>query len=493
VAAPALVTFGMFHFRMGTSLFDTVPTINDEVAFWGEIATFRVAGFNGGYHSTNEQIPPARFSRFDPKGPAYPVLYGLLAVVLGWKPWSGPVFHLLFLAAGTAAWLWACRPGPKQSAVAALLMATFWPCLLWLPTTMQEGLHCAFAFLIAAAVERSFTLAPRTAWQFAGPMLVIAACGLFRVTWAFLLFPWVLLGLREFSARGRVLGASAAAGLFVGLFLLSRQVSAPHILPEGIGVVSWTLQMMKTSPEEAWSFFVGHTEWNIRNLVLPDGGKPLEVLQRYLLFGMLALTCVLVWRGRKGVDFNNTGRWMFFGLNMAPLTLAVILTYDVADWRDYRVVAPHLLLSLLVLTAGPGWRWVLVPCAAHLAFLPAFWTQFAETHHDRVSWDREMVAAFRTELQGVLHYDPSRSGWDNTVLVPLDFMTYPLVAVPPGMGVNCILSPQTFVLPPRSRYLLLSDDYVEAMRRAFRLRPMVRTRMGWLCLNLDYQARKDGG
>jgi hypothetical protein len=481
---PAALTVLLLRTVLGATVFDTTPVINDEIAFWVEIDTFREAGWGGGYHTTNEQTPPAGFCHFDPKGPGYPVLYGSLAKVLGWEPWSGPVFNLLLVTLAVGTWAWAVRPRGWQLAAAALLIGTFWPCPLYLPSTMQESLHCALAFLLAAAMQRSLA-EPPDARRFAAVVVLIVAGAMVRLTWGFVLLPWAWVGLRGFSRRGRAAGAAAVCLTLAGLVLLSRWLNAPHLLPEGIGVVAHVVRGLRTAPAEAWSFFEGHARWNLRNLVMPDGGDPLEVLLRYQVMGLLAAAAVLAWLRRRDPDARRP--WVFTLLNLGPLLVASVLIYDVAIWRDYRVLAPHLLLSLLLLAGGPAWRWTLAVSASNLAFVTAFLTQFSAHHLDRVRWDREFVAGFRREIRSVLKYDPDRSAWDNTLVIPVQAMTYPMVATPSGIGVNCVLDWSTFRLPARSRYLLMPPEFLPALREHGRLRPLARTRMGVLCLNLDAQ------
>jgi hypothetical protein len=494
VLAPPFLTVSLLHGCFGASLFDCTPVINDEIAFWHEIATFRVAGFNGGYHTTNELMAPARFCRFDPKGPGYPVLYGTLALALGWERWSAPLFHFLCVAAAAGLWMWSCRPDSRQLAVVAFLVATWWPGLLWIPSTMPEGLHLAFAFLIAAVVHRAFSSSPITPAGFVIPALVIGACAIVRLTWGLLLLPWAVLSLKGVSLRGRVLGTLLVGGLLLVLFLESRWCNGPHPLPEGIGIVAWLLGEARTSPANAWSFFIGHAGWNLRNLTYRDGGQPLEMLQRYMLLAALLVTAVALWRAwrSRSRDSDVARRWWFVALNLAPLTVAMILVYDVAEWRDYRVVAPHLLLSFLVLAGGAAWRWVVGVCCLQLMFLPAFVTQYKTLHRERVSWDRELVSAFAAEIrESGIHYDPGRSPWDNTILVSGDLVTYPLLALPPAMGVNAVLVPDTLVLPPRSRYVLMTEEDTRDLHRVIRLKLLARTRMGVLSINLDASLRRD--
>jgi len=129
----------------------------------------------------------------------------------------------------------------------------------------------------------------------------------------------------------------------------------------------------------------------------------------------------------------------------------------------------------------------------NLCFLPAFLTQYRVLHRERVGWNRELVASFRSDIRGVLHYDRARPPWDNTILVSKDLIAYPLIAVPPGMGVNAVLVPETFVLPPRSRYVLMSEEETRDLERYFRLKPLARTPVGMLSINLDAARRDDGG
>jgi hypothetical protein len=493
VLAPGLLTVVLLRGCLGASPIDCCPVANDEVSYWLQIATFREAGFNGGYHSTNEQIAPAKFCHFDPRGPAYPVLYGLLARFLGWHLWSGPVFHLLWLAAATVAWFFACRHDLRQLAVGLVLVMTFWPCLLLLPSTMQEGLQFALAFLIAALIEYWILPSRSSPTGFIVVALAIAACAVVRLTWAFLLLPWLAFAVRDFSIRGRIAAGSAAVGLAVGLLFLTRWLNAPHRSGDGIGFIAWFLEQFAVSPQQACALFLDHAAWNFGNFALFRAGGRLEMLQRCTLIGLFLVIPIAVWRARHpgALESDTARRWVFAGLNLAPVTIAVILAYDVGDWRDYRVLSPHLLLALLVLAGGATWRWVVAISGVHLLFAPAFLTEYAAVHRPRVNWDRALVSTFQQEIRGVLHFDPNRSAWDNTILVTGNLVTYPLVAVPPGMGVNAIFKWSNLDHAPRSRYLLMSEQDTRALQSSVRLRPLLRTHMGLLSINVDSDSRQD--
>ena len=124
--------------------------------------------------------------------------------------------------------------------------------------------------------------------------------------------------------------------------------------------------------------------------------------------------------------------YLFAGLNLAIVLAMVIVTYDLQYFRDYRVIGPHLLMVLLVLATGNGWRWAASVAALNLCFLPAFLLQFDDFHTLRV--DRRHFESEEIDLRPYLDYDPTASAWSNTVLCP-DVRLANRVRVPPGIGV----------------------------------------------------------
>jgi hypothetical protein len=209
----------------------------------------------------------------------------------------------------------------------------------------------------------------------------------------------------------------------------------------------------------------------------------LEVLLRYAVIGV---TVASLWRLFRSPAAGRQP-YLFAALNLAVVAGLVIGIYDVepAVWRDYRVLGPHLLLSLLVLLSAGAYRVVLAVAAANVLFAPAFVSQFADFHRDRVRADRAFIAAVREQVRGNLKYDPAAPAWSNTVLIPMPLLCYPLLGIPSGIGVSCLepraAQPQ---LPLKSRYVLVDDGRVWYFRDCH-LRPIARTSLGRLYLNLD--------
>src|SRR5207244_265238 len=135
------------------SILDLIPIWWDEVLYWIEINSFVNVGFQGGFTSVNEWGAPAAFLHFGAHGPAYPILYGFLATLFGWRNYSAPIFHLALIGIAASTWIAACRPRLIQLISAAFIIATFYPLLLYAPSTMQEGLHFALAIAFASCFQ----------------------------------------------------------------------------------------------------------------------------------------------------------------------------------------------------------------------------------------------------------------------------------------------------------------------------------------------------
>jgi hypothetical protein len=67
---------------------------------------------------------------------------------------------------GTAARVWLVRPTTSQLTAAVLLMMTFWPCILVLPATLQETLHCAIALVLAGIAHQNINKKESRVWLF---------------------------------------------------------------------------------------------------------------------------------------------------------------------------------------------------------------------------------------------------------------------------------------------------------------------------------------
>jgi hypothetical protein len=655
LAAPAFVVTTTLALRLDATLDNCGPVGDDEFHYWDEIASFAAVGLNGGYFVADEEPARQSWTHFGPHGPVFPVLYGSMARVLGWGSASGPVFNLLLLAAGSLVWLLLVRPDTQHLVVAVFLWATFWPCLLYVPATMQECLHFALAFVLAGLAHRAVNGRDRDGRSFWPFLAVVAFASTLRITWALLLPVWAVAAWPSLGRRSRTAILATIALTVPCLILMTRQLAGGY--PNFVSAVS---ELGRHAPMTAVATVLSHIGLSVNQLFwmsVPRMDKPLEILLRFQILAIIVLTTFLIaaraggvrvraqlpkftltavvfvalviavqtlvggilltllaaWYGQRnggalwpilasaaavaclhvcrvdeyfaadligksavayarlallvallwlhrqrvadGVELalslpdaldrglstlqrrlpggvaaivtwfdprrfiggvkravsvsplDDARPYLFAGLNLAITLAVVIVIYDLQYFRDYRVIAPHLLTVLLVLATGNGWRWAASAAVLNLCFLPFFVWQFDEFHRLRVN--RPRFEAEEIDLRPYLHYDPAASAWSNTLLCP-DVRLANRVRVPPGIGVCWGVqffsggskpplemdSPYLPFIwrfndrwlsrPTRSRFVLAEPKEVKKWQGC-QLRLLAEVRNANLYLNLDFQ------
>jgi hypothetical protein len=459
------------------TLLDCVPQWNDEIHYWNEAACFSSVGFAGGYFVADERPAAWSLSHFGPHGPAYPIIYGSLGRLLGWHLWSGPAFNILFLTLGCGAWLWCCRPDRPRLVSGIFLMATFWPCLVFLPSTLQEGLHCAIAFLLAGLAHARVNGDGRNRASLWGFLLAVGAASLVRITWVMILIPWACVALRRESWRIRLVVLVAIAAAIPGLTLVWRLACSPYP-----NFVATLLGEARESPALALSHLATRTSAMTSQFVSFYGATTLEIVERFEILGVMLLATWLALRSGS----EDRRPYLFALLNLALPTAAVVCLYDVKDWRDCRTLAPHLLLSLLVLLSGSAHRWTLRIAAIQLAFAVPFVEQIIVNNRDRPMISSAENVSSYSKYEGGVGYDPAGTAWGNTILVPVRFQTCSLLGLPRGMGLSFILDEAELQPPLKSRYVLTpSLQFIPRLAEGIHLKPIGNGPFGRLYLNLD--------
>jgi hypothetical protein len=479
-----LITISIVLGFQKASLLDCPPILNDEIHYWNEIATFAHAGFNGGYSVPNERPAPCSFSHFGPHGPAFPVIFGSLGYVFGWHSSSGPQFNILVLMIASACWVAFCRPNASRLACATLVMATFWPYLLFLQATMQEALNHAIAVLLAGVAYAGLRSDGRqypSPWLF---ILAVTAVSLVRFTWLLVLIPWGCVLLLRSTWRTRLLAGAAIMAVCPAVFALTRWLSAPYP-----NFASKLMETARTTPKLARTEFINHAITSAQRFISPSSGDLLERLQHFEVIGLVLVgVCFVLAR--------PTGRrpHFFAAMNLALIGGLMILLYDIEDWRDYRVIAPHILFSLLILVSTTDFRVPLTVALIHLMFLNPFFNLHVSNNVDRFLIKQTSIDPMRVLFERELKYDPQASPWDNTLLISVRNHSFQLTAVPPGIGISDImegLDVQSLVFPLKSRYVLMwRGGTRKLLRYKAHLQPLADTNMGTLYLNLDCQSEK---
>jgi hypothetical protein len=466
---PAAIVLAAIALLFGAGPRRFVPLWSDEVVYWNEAAVFGEAGFQGGYITIQEETAAWQPSRFGPHGPAFAVFHGAIARAFGWRPYSAFLVNLALVTVAALAWVRGVRGG--TSAAAVVVVATFWPLLLYLPTNMQEPAHFAFAFLFALSLDR-IDRSRGAAWAWTIPLLIAAA--LVRPSWMLMLLPlgWRAARRRGITGIGVVLAVTAAA--CAAAWMTFDRMASPS--PQNTRVL--TSAWMESAPAAIAAVRATVAE-NLTQYVALREESP-QIVLRYFLAVFIATLSVRWWSSRKQTDRRAEALEVAL-VTLVPVLVLVILAGQVESWRDFRVLTPHLLVALLVLATRGGrerWLW-----AATLVLLPVYYAGFVAFHGERFSFDAQRLEAMHDATAATMPFVPGADPWTNTLLVHADLLQAPLVAIPRGIGVSYVFDWDNLAPPVRSRYLLLRIEDLMRLRTKVRLTPIATTPLGTIYRN----------
>jgi hypothetical protein len=440
----SILLYGFFR----RTLFEHVPGIvNDAVDYWLEAQTFAGAGFRGGYFTIDERPAAASFSHFGSHGPLFPMLHGMAGRLLGWHSSSIPVVHTALV---TAALLFFARRIALDRGgriLTVLCVATFWPLLLFLPTSLQEGLHLAIAVFLAAALRPVLDGRAASAAMRASLLAALAAASLIRPSWVLLLPPALVLLFGAGRWRRKALAAGAGLALGAAVVAAFDYMAAPFGREEFFFVKVARLQ-------EGASALVTRTAINGRRFV--QAGNALEVRSRFLVLALALASGILAVRVRPRRELA------FHAYNLGSILAATLFAYVFAPWADYRIFGAHLLLSTLVLATSPATvcrRLAAFVLLAHLITVGPFVQAFRRLS-ESYRYDRARIEAFGIAARRAVVFDPGQDGWCNTLVSVNPPYFYPeMVALPPGLGVTMLFGSGEGRRPAlRSQYVLLDPD-----------------------------------
>jgi len=500
ILLPATVTLFFIYVYAGARLTDFIPHYFplDDLYYYRMVDTFRTAGFDGGYYATDELIAPAAWSHFDAHGPLFPAIYGTLARVFGWEPYMFLVFNLAFVTAGIALFILLTRPDVRRLLLLGALVGTSWPVYFYILSGMQESFHQFLALLLAAALAVLVARGPDVPpWARAAFLAALVAISLIRMTWIFLAFPVLLLGARERTWRAVILaGLGTLALMAVVIGLTSGYLYSPYrtnflseTLRESSG--AWREDGPLAAVETAARLLARNIGDNIaffgRGVSLEIGGRV------QIAFLVAALAAWLVWlarRGRGGVD--RTLAWANL-YNLGIILAVNFVLYLMAGWRDYRVMAPHLLLTGLLFVALDRWRWVALFVATNLLMVVPFKDYYLAYGQVYLSHDHASITRFEEATADYLVYDPDApSAWCNTLLIDYHESYAPaLIGVPGGIGLSYYPVAEQLEQPVKSRYVLVDADDHAILSAGTRLEFLTATELGDLYLNLDAACGRD--
>ena len=491
---PALSITGLASVYLGQCLVYFHPAASDAIMYWHQIKTFAAVGFSGGYYTFGEEAAAASFTHFYAHGPWYVALYGLIGKAVGWNLWSPMLFDAAAVTLALLGGLLLIRPNVRRLVLVLLVLLTYWPLHLHLPRAMQEPFHYAVAILLAGIFYRLLVHEGAVPHRLLGAALVmIVGAALVRPTWALLLLPLVMIVVEK-RPHGRATQGSLlrywplllACAVVAGIFLQFLYVAAPF--PNR---VASDVQLLLRAPVDGLQRLLAVTTAQGMTYVWPDGEHRLWMLLRYQALGIVLWMTVLAIR-RRGNDAGQEApvhlpwrraEWRTHILNLGLIVLLVVMLYDVGGWRDYRVVAPHLLLSLLLLAACGRGRVVAVAVLAGLLVTPSFLTHYKDLAPPQFTDERARINAFAAQTAGTLVYEAQADPWCNTILLPLRTAFLPeALAIPAGIGISFDFD-NTIRSELKSGYVLVDDESRDSLSDAFDLQFVSTTAIGDLYRN----------
>jgi hypothetical protein len=458
------------------SLAKYAPSSNDEVGYYLQTNAFVHKGFAGGYFTICEKPAPASFSHFGVHGPLFPVLYGLVGKVVGWHLYSGPLFNCGFLTLALIAFCLVQQPTGFQALLGALFLATYWPLYLSLISNSQDPIHAAVAILFGICFAALLEQRPVTESRLfrAAFWFLLLYTSLMRISWAMMLFPYLLLqrpGASKWKACLALIKGIAGVLLLLSVF---RWLCAPYPGDENAFLMNKIIGLERDSVWHALNHACNNLQAFVRGTLADRPCLP-GVLLFYQCVSFGAVMAIMTARTafrplRRRIIPLPVCEGMFHSYNIWALTLAMILLYYVDRNGAWRMFTSHFLMSaLMIIVSGTRRLWTLALAAAgvNLACVFPCLSNVSQIQANRFGHIQEGRALAR-DIDGLIVYEDGANPWRNTVLTD----RYPLclAGLPPGIGVSMCYRPGDFPDSPKSKYLLVEAATPFLPRGSKRLR-----------------------
>jgi hypothetical protein len=316
--------------------------------------------------------------------------------------------------------------------------------------------------------------------------ILLASASLLRPTWA-ILFPPFLLLVRTKPFTNRVAAILTGIGAAALLYLLFSYWAAPY--PDNF--IHKTTTTLATHPAAALQGAVGHVTQNLKLFFSLADAKWFESMQRGVAF-LVACSCLAALGLTSSGRSNSVGRvirpaFLFVAFNLVTITTLNLVLYEIDGSREFRILAPHLLLSLLLLALFNRQRIIVATAVSYAVFWPTVITTYQESHtehfvHPNAGFELEL---FTASLANKIVVTPSASPWKNSLLIDVADYTPLLTRIPPGIGINAVMDWKRIAYPLKSSYLLISPEQASRMADKIRLVPLAGNPLRTLYRNLD--------
>jgi len=456
IFTPTLITFALIFFIFKTTPLTHIPASPDQVNYWHQTQTFIDYGFSGGQYSLYEMPAPAEFSRFGGHGPAIPVIYGIFGKFIGWEYYTAVLINFFLITLALVIFVLLGNPDKKQLFCGIIMLGTYWPLLLYLPTNMAESLNHAIAIVVAVFFYLHMNSKGNNKILTVSVFVILIVSIMIRVTWSLLFFPFFIFTIVDYKPY-KFIGALLLSVVGVLLaFIYTKFLYSPYPL------VFESLLNGQSSLQEL--FFAVETQLRINLKYLIREPDTLIFIQAFR-YQIILISVILIYKliryfvkGDQSIKGLIRSDLSFHFLNIVVPFIGVLTLFEVVDTRDYRNLAVSLLLSLLVLLLFSRYKYIYPFILVNGLLIFSFIPGFAQQRDNNFIYDKERIEAFSASMSKYVVFDETKDNrWCNT----LGFMKglASLFPVDSGIGLSIIddVSENT-----KSKYLLLPDEYVDS-------------------------------
>jgi hypothetical protein len=453
---------------------------------WHQIATFQKVGLHGGYYTIYEIPARLNFIHFSSWGPFYPALYGLLAVFVGWETYTGILLNMAGIAGAIWIFIWVTKPDRLQIVLLSLLLLSIAPVLLFIPTIMQESFHQAAALILAAIFYRLLQQdKPLPRWFLLTGAGFLFLISLIRLSWSLLFLPFFILSQKKWTWP-RLLGACFATGIVAVVILVIFQNTGAA----GGNSIFSHITALSSSPLAGLQAMGNTIQYNLGIMLrVPDLHQMDSGTVGFVQFFVLLFVFILGGNNflgqdaRPGTVFVPSRELLFHLYNLISVFAAALGFYLVNGYL--RVLAPHILLTGLLLIAFRHFRLVVIVMVIGLFGIGMFLKDYSLWDSNFIPYSPQRIEQLKAPYQQFLIYDEHADPWCNTVLIQVRFLDNHVTLVPPGIGISFFTAPADQPLPIKSQYLLLDPLSYEVLHTRVNLEFLANIQGGKLYRNLD--------
>jgi hypothetical protein len=463
---PSLITAIVIPIQTGSPVTDFFPVSpTDQNEYWHQIATFQLAGFNGGYYTHLEKPAQISESRFGVHGPFYILVFGLLSHITGWT-YATPVFYnIVIIAIGFILFAWLAKLNNKQIILAGLAMGFFPPVLIYLPSAMQESTHQMIAMVFAVIFGVALTQQEKTQrWVKLAAVVFTLAVSLSRPSWTLLLFPLFGLFLPK-NLKNQLIGI----GLSI-MCILAVVIMLGLFITPGNNTIESLLDQFSISPRIGLSFLFRTVKDNL-DLFLNSSGLP-QLFFRIeymiiLVVSMVASTYYWMIKSRKTSHKKSTNAVAWLSLVLFLIFFPIILWSFTLYFlkNDIRFIAPYVLLAIFLLLYYKKEKYVIAFILVNLLVFPAVVQQFSNPISSNFIYSKAQIEETKKVFVKNIQFQPDQTNsWCNTILLPVTLYDYRVALIPPGIGISYVLDNNGIdkvPFPAKSKYLILTPQQIK--------------------------------